>query len=264
MPVIFTILKVLLALLAVLLLLLAVAMLLPLGFSVEYRRGRVRVSAVYGPLRRTLWSHRAAKRAAYTGGRPAVTAADGSSAGPPPQGPPQQPGPSAEAGETEPPRKAPPGPAEPPAGEQEDLQEPPAGAAGRMERMLVLMEEDPRALLNCLWEHMQWLHRHSFFKLWVRHLNVFWTVTCEEASQTAVAYGAALAALNTLLPLVRQKIHLQSDRLRLEPDFTGQWREQREISFTVSACAVLMLHLLYRIWKDPLLQPEPQPEPQTV
>ena len=42
------------------------------------------------------------------------------------------------------------------------------------------------------------------------------------------------------------------------PDFTGQRRQEREISFTVSACAALMFHLLYRIWKDPLLQPAPR------
>ena len=56
MPVVLMILKVLLALLAVLLLLLAAALLLPLGFAVEYRAGRIRLKAVYGPLRRTFWS----------------------------------------------------------------------------------------------------------------------------------------------------------------------------------------------------------------
>ena len=124
--------------------------------------------------------------------------------------------------------------------------------------MLTLLEDDPQALLHCAWEHMRWLDRHSFFKVWVRHLNVFWTVTCEDASRTAIAYGAALSALNTALAAAQQMLHLQSDRLCLEPDFTGQRRQEREISFTVSACAALMFHLLYRIWKDPLLQPAPR------
>lgn len=144
------------------------------------------------------------------------------------------------------------------AAEEEETPQIPAGAIGRMERVLTLLEDDPQALLHCAWEHMRWLDRHSFFKVRVRHLNVFWTVTCEDASRTAIAYGAALSALNAALAAAQQMLHLQSDRLCLEPDFTGQRRQEREISFTVSACAALMFHLLYRIWKDPLLQPAPR------
>ncbi|HIZ62376.1 MAG TPA: hypothetical protein H9724_06380 [Candidatus Gemmiger avistercoris] len=244
MPVVLMILKVLLALLAVLLLLLAAALLLPLGFAVEYRAGRFRLKAVYGPLRRTFWSFHLKRPAAPAGGRPRP-AASGRASRPGSASPPPDSAPAAPA-------------AEPVPAEEEETPQIPAGAIGRVERVLTLLEDDPQALLHCAWEHMRWLDRHSFFKVRVRHLNVFWTVTCEDASRTAIAYGAALSALNTALAAVQQMLHLQSDRLCLEPDFTGQRRKEREISFTVSACAALMFHLLYRIWKDPLLQPAPR------
>ena len=63
MPIVFAILKVLAVFLAVAAVLVIVALLLPLGFAIEYRPGRFRVSAVYGPLRRTVWSHRTHRRA---------------------------------------------------------------------------------------------------------------------------------------------------------------------------------------------------------
>ena len=88
--------------------------------------------------------------------------------------------------------------------------------------------------------------------------------SCEDASRTAVVYGAEMAAFNTALALVQQTVLLQSDRLWLEPDFLGNRRAERRISCTVSASAILMFHLLYRIWKDPLLQPVPQSESQTT
>ena len=58
MPILFTIIKVLAILAGILLILLAIALLMHLGFSVEYRPDRLRVVAIYGPLRRTVWSHR--------------------------------------------------------------------------------------------------------------------------------------------------------------------------------------------------------------
>ena len=98
----------------------------------------------------------------------------------------------------------------------------------------------------------------------IRHADVYWTVTCEDAAATAIAYGAEMAALNTALALIQQTVRLQSDRLWLEPDFTGQSMTNVGLPARCRASAVLMLHLLYRIWKDPLLQPQEQPEPQKI
>lgn len=62
-----------------------------------------------------------------------------------------------------------------------------------------------------------------------------------------------------LLAFVQQHVRLQSDRLWLEPDFTGQRAGERSISFSLKSCAGvllwLLLRLLRRLWKDPQLQP---------
>lgn len=272
MPVLLAIIKILAVLLLVLALVLLVALLLPLGFSFEYHPGRFRVAAIYGPWRRTVWAHRTRSRKKdkplteeKTGGVPvreAPTAASVSGKEPTLTKEAAQPKAAVEAG----PQVLPTGEFVPPVKDvlppDEEEAELPSGAMGRLERMITLLEEDPKALARCVLAHMRWLDRHSFFKMQVRHLYVYWTVTCEDAANTAVAYGAEMAAFNMALALAQQTVRLQSDRLWLEPDFTGQCRANRKISFIVSASAILMIHLLYRIWKDPLLQPETQPEPQ--
>lgn len=257
MAVLLTVLQILAVLVVILLVLLVVALLLPLGFAVEYRPDHFRISAVYGPLRRTVWYHRLRRKRSLLQNIPAPSRGETASASTgkePMQAPPPQPlqeppldaaGPDKTSAVTK--RK------DLPEEEEEEL---PSGAAGRLERMLSLLEEDPQAFGQCILGHIRWLHRHSFFKISVRHADVFWTVTCEDASATAIAYGAELAAFNTALALVQQTVPLQSDRLWLEPDFTGARRSERKIACTVSARAVLMAHLLYRIWKDPLLQPQ--------
>lgn len=274
MPVLLAIIKLLAVLLLILALVLLVALLLPLGFSFEYHPGRFRVAALYGPLRRTVWAHHtrprkrerpsAEEKAAGVAVHVPLESAPAPEKEPASAPPPAQPKVTPESG----PQVLPTGEFVPPVKEvlppDEEEAELPSGAMGRLERMITLLEEDPRALAKCVLAHMRWLDRHSFFKIKVRHLYVYWTVTCEDAANTAVAYGAEMAALNTALALVQQTVRLQSDCLWLEPDFTGQCRANRKISFVVSASAILMIHLLYRIWKDPLLQPTTQPEPQKL
>lgn len=272
MPFVLAVLKVLAIFLLLVAVLVIVALLLPLGFAVEYRPGRFRVSAVYGPFRRTIWAHRTRSRAASAAReKPAVSqrgsAADSSTASdtPTPKAAPVTP----EAEAAPPPVAGQPAPGEPgtapepllPEEEEEAL---PEGAMGRLERMLILLEEDPRKLGNCVLGHMRWLHRHSFFKMSIRQVDIFWTVTCEDAAATATVYGAEMAAFNTALALVQQTVRLKCKRLWLEPDFTGARRAERKIACVVSASAILMIHLLYRIWKDPLLQPAQQTDSQTT
>lgn len=272
MPVLLAILKILAFLLLGLAVLLTIAMLLPLGFAVEYKPGRFRVSAVYGPLRRTIWAKGGRGRKRRTGeSPPEPRAAATKNKAPtethtPPEpapAPKAEPSVSASVGTGE--NALPEPPPETPMPEMPPEEEETSGVIQqRLERILELMGEDPKALASCVLGHMRWLERHSLFKIHVRHLNVFWTVTCEDASDTAIAYGAEMAALNTALALVQQTVRLQSDRLWLEPDFTGARRSERWISCTVSARAILMFHLLYRIWNDPLLKPQAQSETQPV
>lgn len=271
MPVLLAILKVLAFLLLVVAALVTIAMLLPLGFAVEYKPGQFRVSAVYGPLRRTVWARGGRGRKRHAGESPPEprTAATETKAPPGTDTPPElvsvpkaAPEPSVPASEESGKRELPeaPMPEMPPEEEEETS----GVVQQRLIRILELAGEDPKALASCVLGHMRWLERHSLFKIHVRHLNVFWTVTCEDASDTAIAYGAEMAALNTALALVQQTVRLQSDRLWLEPDFTGARRAERWISCTVSARAILMFHLLYRIWNDPLLKPQAQSDTQPV
>ena len=72
-------------------------------------------------------------------------------------------------------------------------------------------------------------------------------------------FGAEMALANNLLALVQQYIRVQSDRLWLEPDFTGERAGERIVSFRLTSCAAVLLwlviRLLHRLWKDPQLQP---------
>lgn len=277
MVVLLAALKILAVLVVLVALLIVIALLLPLGFSVEYRPGRLRVNAVYGPLHRTIWSHKLHRPsmsfASRAAGRPPEPTPQRETAQPAPEAVPQQVKPDQSVTPREPIRQqappAAPAPQDPknasapPVPEEEEEIE--SGAVmKRLERMLEVAVEDPKAMARCVLGHMRWLRKHSLFKIHVRHLHVFWTVTCEDASRTAVVYGAELAAFNMALELVQQTVLLQSDLLWLEPDFLGNRRAERRISCTVSASAILMFHLLYRIWKDPLLQPVSQSESQTT
>ena len=251
MPVLLLALKILAGLLLAILLLLAAALLLPLGIAVEYRPGRIEIAAVCGPVRCSLRTYRPpaakpgarkkqeAQQSAPTPGKAETNASPGAGENPQaglpkPAPPPEEPEHAAPVEET---------------GEKD----------GKLERVRTLLEEDPAAVAACLLHHVRWLGRHSPFKMRVRHLHVFWTVTCEDAAATAIAFGAAMTALNTALAAVQQAIPLQSEGLWLEPDFTGMRRAERRISGTVQARAILMLHLLYRVWNDPLLQPQTEP-----
>ena len=249
MPVLLLALKILAGLLLAVLVLLAAALLLPLGIAVEYRPGRIEIAAVCGPVRRLLRTYRTP--AAKPGG----------------QKKPETPGaaPAPETTETSVPpgvgERPQPAPPEPPPEEPEHAAsaEDAGPKDGKLDRLLTLLEEDPAAVAACLWRHVRWLGRHSPFKMRVRRLQVFWTVTCEDAAATAIAFGAAMTALNTALAAVQQAIPLQSEGLWLEPDFTGARRADRHIFGIVQARAILMLHLLYRVWNDPLLQPQTGP-----
>ena len=107
--------------------------------------------------------------------------------------------------------------------------------------------------------HLRWVGRFLARHIKVQHLTVFWTVTGEDATQTAGLYGAAMAAANNLLAFLQQVVCLQCDHLQLEPDFTGQRRGERHISGRLHTHPFLLfwllIRLLFRLGKDPQLQP---------
>lgn len=243
-------------LLALLVILLA-ALILPLGIRVSYCPGSLQVRAYYGPLQFTLWprgsagSAPAAPQPAAAPAPPAGTSAATERKTPPaataskPSAPPAA---KAAAPHTTLPESA----AAPKAGL-------PFGISEHISAARQLLSDDPMAFASCMLDHTGWLGRLCLRTLRVTHLDIFWTVHADEAAATAALYGAEMALANNLLAFVQQHVRLQSDRLWLEPDFTGQRAGERSISFSLKSCAGvllwLLLRLLHRLWKDPQLQP---------
>ena len=106
-----------------------------------------------------------------------------------------------------------------------------------------------RILARAMWPHRAWLLQ----KTRVLHLCVYWTVTGEDAADTAVTYGRRIALFNTLLSIARDHLEIRSDSLRLEPDFTGEQKEKRSFSCQLRARAYIMIKII-RI----LLRRDPQ------
>ncbi len=257
------------ALLAVLLLLL-IALLLPLGIRFAYQPGSPRVEAHYGPLHFTLWPRHGAESAP----KPAPAKATASTAPPPAANktvegekaavtvkvvpdkpaakPTPQPTPQAAA---VPPASAP----EPAPQEEKASGGLPFGISERIDAALQLLSDDPMAFAKCMLGHTDWAGRQLLRAVRVEHLDIFWTVTADDAAATAELYGGAIALANNLLAFVQQHIRVQSDCLWLEPDFTGQRAGERNVSFALTSCAAVLLwlalRLLHRLWKDPQLQP---------
>lgn len=260
-------------LLALLVILLA-ALILPLGIRFSYRPGSLQVRAYYGPLQFTLWprgsagSAPAAPQSAAAPAPPAGTSAATEGKTPPAAtaGKPSAP-PAAKAAAphtTLPESAAAPQPDSADSAPPEPESTPPKaglpfGISEHISAAWQLLSDDPMAFASCMLDHTGWLGRLCLRTLRVTHLDIFWTVHADEAAATAALYGAEMALANNLLAFVQQHVRLQSDRLWLEPDFTGQRAGERSISFSLNSCAGvllwLLLRLLRRLWKDPQLQP---------
>ena len=237
-------------LLLFLLALLVVLLILPVELRFAYQAGKPSLTAWYGPLHFTLWPQAAAKDTAAQQPAPAA-----------------QPSAEPALSKTQPaPAAAPAGAAAPtPAPATEFTGEHPKSSAlpfhilERIETALNLLTHDPAAFVRCMFGHLRWVGRFLARHIKVQHLTVFWTVTGEDAAQTAGLYGASMAAANNLLAFLQQVICLQCDHLQLEPDFTGQRRGERHISGRLHTNLFLLLwlliRLLFRLGKDPQLQP---------
>lgn len=281
MAILFFILRLIGWVLLAILLLLVVALLLPLGIQAAYRPGEAFAKAFYGPLKFTLWP-RGGTQGTQSKAKSKPTQKS-------PEKPDTSPPPtviktveSEKASVTikvEPDKSALPAPAPRPAATTAQAEAkttpasapektPPAqnskgglpfGISDHIDAAMQLLSDNPMAFAKCMLGHTGWLGRRLLRTVRVQHLDVFWTVTADEASTTAELYGAEMAALNNLLVFLQQYIRLQSDRLWLEPDFTGERAGERNISFRVSigtgVLLWLLLRLLWRLWKDPQLQP---------
>lgn len=281
MAILFFILRLIGWVLLAILLLLVVALLLPLGIQAAYRPGEAFAKAFYGPLKFTLWPRGGTQGAqSKAKSKPTQKSPEKPDTSPPPTVIKTVEGEKASATiKVEPDKSALPAPAPRPAATtaQAEAKTTPAsapeetplaqnskgglpfGISDHIDAAMQLLSDDPMAFAKCMLGHTGWLGRRLLRTVRVQHLDVFWTVTADEASTTAELYGAEMAALNNLLAFLQQYIRLQSDRLWLEPDFTGERTGERNISFRVSigtgVLLWLLLRLLWRLWKDPQLQP---------
>ena len=281
MAILFFILRLIGWVLLTILLLLVVALLLPLGIQAAYRPGEAFAKAFYGPLKFTLWPRGGTQGAqSKAKSKPTQKSPEKPDTSPPPtviktvEGekasvtikvepdksalPTPAPRPAATAAQAEAKTTPASAPEEtPPA--QDSKGGLPFGISDHIDAAMQLLSDNPMAFAKCMLGHTGWLGRRLLRTVRVQHLDVFWTVTADEASITAELYGAEMAALNNLLAFLQQYIRLQSDRLWLEPDFTGERTGERNISFRVSigtgVLLWLLLRLLWRLWKDPQLQP---------
>ena len=281
MAILFFILRLIGWVLLTILLLLVVALLLPLGIQAAYRPGEAFAKAFYGPLKFTLWPRGGTQGAqSKAKSKPTQKSPEKPDTSPPPTVIKTVEGEKASVTvKVEPDKSALPAPAPRPAATtaQAEAKTTPAsapeetppsqnskgglpfGISDHIDAAMQLLSDDPMAFAKCMLGHTGWLGRRLLRTVRVQHLDVFWTVTADEASTTAELYGAEMAALNNLLAFLQQYIRLQSDRLWLEPDFTGERTGERNISFRVSigtgVLLWLLLRLLWRLWKDPQLQP---------
>ena len=281
MAILFFILRLIGWVLLAILLLLVVALLLPLGIQAAYRPGEAFAKAFYGPLKFTLWPRGGTQGAqSKAKSKPTQKSPEKPDTSPPPtviktvEGekasvtikvepdksvlPAPAPRPAATTAQAEAKTTPASAPEEtPPAQDNKGVL--PFGISDHIDAAMQLLSDDPMAFAKCMLGHTGWLGRRLLRTVRVQHLDVFWTVTADEASTTAELYGAEMAALNNLLAFLQQYIRLQSDRLWLEPDFTGERTGERNISFRVSigtgVLLWLLLRLLWRLWKDPQLQP---------
>lgn len=281
MAILFFILRLIGWVLLAILLLLVVALLLPLGIQAAYRPREAFAKAFYGPLKFTLWPRGGTQGAqSKAKSKPTQKSPEKPDTSPPPTVIKTVEGEKASASiKVEPDKSALPTPAPRPTATTAQAEAkttpasapeetPPAqnskgglpfGISDHIDAAMQLLSDDPMAFAKCMLGHTGWLGRRLLRTVRVQHLDVFWTVTADEAGTTAELYGAEMAALNNLLAFLQQYIRLQSDRLWLEPDFTGERTGERNISFRVSigtgVLLWLLLRLLWRLWKDPQLQP---------
>ena len=269
MAVLFFILKLLGWLLLAAVVLLVIALLLPLGITLRWTPAALTVQALYGPLRFKLYPRGAsappkaapAAKSTAPSPRPVEKTVQGASADVTvkvtPDAPPKQAAAKGESAPKSEPAAAPENSAD--SAEKDTSGGLPFNISAHIDAAMQLLADDPMAFAKCMLGHTGWLGRRLLRSLRVQHLTVFFAVTGTDAAATAQLYGAAQTLANNLLAFVQQYIRLQSDTLWLEPDFTGQRGSENEVSFHLSACTGvliwLILRLLYRLYKDPQLQP---------
>ncbi|MCI7325595.1 DUF2953 domain-containing protein [bacterium] len=269
LAVLLTVLKILGIVLAVILVLVAVVLVLPVGLSLRYEGKTLELRLRAGPVRILLYPRPSQSAAqARQGAAPEAAPAGPGRDSPKPAAPRCAPaGQSAAqaAGPAVPKASvaAPAGQPEKKAGEKSPNKNKASARPekpGLVERVLGAFRSNPVEFLSHLFSLVMAAGGWLLHGVRITRLRVLWTVTREDASDTAITYGRAVAALNTALAVARDHMKIESEELRLEPDFTGERAAQRRISFELFTRPVIVLvigvRLLRRFLHDPVLFPK--------
>ena len=269
LAVLLTVLKILGIVLAVILVLVAVVLVLPVGLSMRYEGKTLELRLRAGPVRILLYP-RASQSAAQArqGAAPEAAPAGPGRDSPKPAAPrcaragesaAQAAGPAVPKASV----AAPAGQPEKKAGEKSPNKNKASARPekpGVVERVLGAFRSNPVEFLSHLFSLVMAAGGWLLHGVRITRLRVLWTVTREDASDTAITYGRAVAALNTALAVARDHMKIESEELRLEPDFTGERAAQRRISFELFTRPVIVLvigvRLLRRFLHDPVLFPK--------
>lgn len=293
LAVVLMVLKIIGMILLALLLLLLLALLLPAGIHFRWSHiGGLRLQLCYGPLHFTLYPRKAdeeekkaePKAETKQGNTPKT---EPTSAAPPkptpppakaPEEPPKaEPAPPAEkeqgkpkAPETSPqPEQAVPKPKakSAPAAETPAAEPQPEEDTGLVDRIKAAVRADPVGYMRHLFSVLRASVGPLLRGFRVSKLNVIWTITGENAAETAILYGQTLTTLNTILAIAQDHIKIQADQLWLEADYTGSAKQQRVVSLKLLFCPLLALvTVVCFVWHarhDPQLLPPKHPKYNT-
>lgn len=258
MAVVLLILKVIGVVLLVLLALVVLVLLTPMGVAGDWRAGTLSVRLKIGPLSFALWPRAEKPPSAKTGGKPAGERPS-----------PAQPAPQPQAAAPKPPEPAaqkpvpPPSKAAAPEPEKTEKASPlPAFLQKRLDAAIAYARKDPAAFAGTMLGHAGWFTKRLLKGLRIRHLCIWWSITGEDAAETALRFGQMMTLSNNLLTYLRQFISIEADSLWLEPDFTGQQRSRRAVSGQLTGRPGTLLLLAarfgWRLWRDPNFQPSDQ------
>ena len=293
LAVVLMVLKIIGMILLALLLLLLLALLLPAGIHFRWSHiGGLRLQLCYGPLHFTLYPRKAdeeekkaePKAETKQGNTPKTEPA--SAAPPRPTPPPakaelpaqptmeKQMEPTvakpAKAPETSPqPEQAVPKPKakSAPAAETPAAEPQPEEDAGLVDRIKAAVRADPVGYVRHLFSVLRASVGPLLRGFRVSKLNVIWTITGENAAETAILYGQTLTTLNTILAIAQDHIKIQADQLWLEADYTGSAKQQRVVSLKLLLCPLLALvTVVCFVWHarhDPQLLPPKHPKYNT-
>ncbi len=283
------VLRVLGILLLAVLILAAALLWMPVGFDFDWRPGHFTLRADAGPLRLVLYplsemsikpsflrrrpkrpkkSRR--KKQDASAPEPETTVSEAAPTAPasPAPAPPETPPapatatPTSEASYTEHHAPSRVEPAPPPPAEESDtevVEEMLGMAAGPMEQMLEGIARDPRSFLEQRLGPMLETGSWMLSRIRVRHLVICWSITGEDAADTALRYGREIGFWNTLLAIAQDKLDLRADRLRLEPDFTGKLAQNRRLACQITMRTYIIVAIGLRMARGKPIRPKTKP-----